>query len=369
MKRVLLLGGGHAHIEVLRQLAERPIPEWQVTLVSPNARQLYSGMVPGFVAGHYCLDDCAIDLGALSSRAGATFWRNRAALVDPAMREVMLADGNALSYDLLSLDIGASTFIGGARGVGDHAIPIRPLETAIAGWERVQREAAEGHVESISVVGGGAAAVEMAMAMHHWLGQRLGSHAPHVRLVTDRAEIVPEFPAGARRRLKRILSRRGIALHAGSAVVEVGARSLTLANGTRIVTGPTFWIAGAAAPELVRDSGFATDGKGYLLTDDYLRSTSHPDVLAAGDCATQQGRPLPKAGVFAVRAAPRLTANLRAAMTGEPLARHATGSRYLALVSTGSRRAVAIRNGLSWEGAWVWRWKDRIDRRFVARYA
>jgi NADH dehydrogenase FAD-containing subunit len=131
----------------------------------------------------------------------------------------------------------------------------------------------------------------------------------------------------------------------------------------------TFWTAGTAPPDLARDSGFATDERGFFLTNDCLQSTSHADVFAAGDCASRQGRDLPKAGVFAVRAAPILAANLRAAMTGAPLAAHRTGKRYLALISTGGRNAVGFWNGFAWDGAWAWRWKDRIDRRFVAKYA
>jgi selenide,water dikinase len=129
-----------------------------------------------------------------------------------------------------------------------------------------------------------------------------------------------------------------------------------------------FWATGAAAPEWIRQSGFATDDHGFMLTNDLLQSPSHPNVFGAGDCVNELGHPLPKAGVFAVRAAPVLAANLMAALAGEPLTPHLPKERYLALISTGEKHAVAAWNGLSWGGRWVWRWKDRIDRRFIARY-
>jgi selenide,water dikinase len=140
-------------------------------------------------------------------------------------------------------------------------------------------------------------------------------------------------------------------------------------NGLEFASDATFWAAGAGAHPWIRDSGLATDERGAMLVNDYLQSVRYREVFGAGDCVTQEGHPHAKAGVFAVRAAPVLAANLRAALAGGPFAPHVTLSRYLALVSAGERRAVGVWNGWSWEGRWAWRWKDRIDRRFVARYA
>ena len=369
MKRLLLLGGGHAHVEVLRELAlERPAG-WAVTLVTPYDRHLYSGMVPGHIAGHYALDECAIDLAGLAARAGAELVLGSATLIDPARREVMLAEGVARNYDVLSINIGARAALGGVSGVERHAIAIRPLPEALRGWERVRGRASDGKVRSLTLVGGGAAGVECALAMDHRLKSERGADAPHVRVVTDAPHILGELGSGARARLARIAAQRGIGVHCGSPVVEVGEGYVRVQAGLEFASDATFWSTGAAAPEMLREAGFATDDRGYLLIDDFLKSVSHPQVFAAGDCATQQGRERPKAGVFAVRAAPRLAANLRAAMAGGALEPHRTSPRYLALVSAGPRYAVGTWSGLSWEGAWAWRWKDRIDRRFVARYA
>jgi selenide,water dikinase len=368
MRRLLLLGGGHAHIEVLRAFALEAVPGWQVTLASPFDRQIYSGMVPGFIAGHYTLDECAIDLAALAHRAGVTFQRSAASLVDPARREVIFGDGASLAYDLLSLDIGAPVAVGKARGVERHAVRIRPLEEAMRAWSQVRERARAAAVRSITLVGGGAAGVELALAMNHALRDAYPDDATHVRVITDAPQPLADIARGARARLVMRLKERGIGVHAGSAVAEVGPDFVRLEGGLRFASDATFWTTGPVAPELIRDSGFVTDERGYLLTNDFLQSVSHPQVFGAGDCATQRDRPRPKAGVFAVRAATALAANLRAAMTGAALRPHITGSRYLALISEGDRRAVGFWNGLSWEGAWAWRWKDRIDRGFVEKY-
>jgi len=367
LKRLLFAGGGHAHVEVLRRFAGAIPAGWEVTLVSPYERLVYSGMVPGVVAGHYAFDDCAIALAPLATRGGARFVRGSISLIDPARREAMLADGNKLAYDLLSLDIGSAMTLAATPRFA-QAIAIRPLEHAIEAWGRVHDDALAGRVRSISLIGAGAAGVELALAMAYRLRRSMGEASPHVRLIGETPEIVPEYSRGARARLASALRRFAIGVHAGSRAAEVGKYFVRLEAGLEFASDATFWTAGGTAPGVIRDSGFATDDRGYLLVDPCLRSTSHGEVFGAGDCATRRDHPLPKAGVFAVRAGPALFENLRAAMTGEALKPHESRARYLALISTGERRAVGVWNGFSWEGAWAWRWKDRIDRAFVARY-
>jgi selenide,water dikinase len=246
-------------------------------------------------------------------------------------------------------------------------VVIRPLESAVEAWSHVLAGAKKEGIGSVSLVCAGAAGIELALAMNHRLKKEVRGHAPHVRVIGD-APPLETIPHDAREMLLRAVRDRGIGLHTGHAVAEVGAGFVQLEGGLQFASDATFWATGAAAPDLVRDSGFATDERGYLLTDDLLRSVSHPEVFGVGDCATQRGRERARAGVFAVRAAPALAANLRAAMTGTKLAPHVTGPRYLALVSAGEQHAVGFWNGFAWEGAWAWRWKDRIDRAFVARY-
>jgi selenide,water dikinase len=223
-------------------------------------------------------------------------------------------------------------------------------------------------VRSITIVGTGAAGLELSFAMHHRLRTELGERAPHLRLIGDTVQPVPEFPAGARRRLRAEIFYRGLESHHGSGVVEVGAGFVHLRNGFEFATDAVVWAAGAASHPWIAASGLATDSRGFLLTGDGMQSTSHPEVFGAGDCATQQGHRVAKAGVFAVRAGPVLTANLRAALEGRALRPHLPRRVYLALVSAGDRYAIGVWNGFSWEGGWVWRWKDRIDRAFVAKY-
>ncbi len=369
MKRLVLLGGGHAHVHVLKELGASLDPAVGVTLVTPVERQVYSGMLPGYVAGHYGLAECGIDLVALANRARALVVRSRATLVNAAMREVICANGEILPYDVLSIDVGARLFVGHATGVEEHAVAVRPLERFVEGWESVLSRARAGRMSAVSIVGGGAAGVELAFAMAHRFGKEAGEGAPHVRILTDAPAVVPEYSAAARARLVGLARARNIGIHVESPVAEIGADHLCLKDRIEFATDATFWVTGAAAPEFVRESGLRTDERGFLAVNDFLQSHSHPEVFGAGDCATNPQNPRAKAGVFAVRAGPALAANLLAALRGGLLERHVTARRFLALVSCGGRYAVGVYGPFSFGGRWVWRWKDRIDRRFVASYA
>ncbi len=321
MKRLVLLGAGHAHVEVLRDLGARRDERCEVTLISPEPRLIYTAMVPGVIAGH-----------------------------------------------VLSIDVGSKPFIGAAQGVAEHAIMVRPMENLMRGWGEVFARARVGKVKSLTIVGGGAAGVELALAMDHRLKRDLGGDSPHVRVITNTPAVLEEFPEGARRRLRRYLAARNVGAHVSSAVVEVGAGHVRTHNGLEFASDATFWATGAGAHDWIADSGFAVDERGAMLVNDFLQCVKYREVFGAGDCISQEAHPHAKAGVFAVRAAPVLAANLRAALAGEPLTPHVTPARYLALVASGERRAVGVWGRWSWEGAWAWRWKDRIDRRFIARY-
>jgi len=368
VKRLVLLGGGHAHVEVLRDLAERPDESLHATLITPYPWLTYSGMVPGLFAGHYEIDECSIDLRALAERARVSLEQSSVAHVSTGEHEVACENGARFRYDALSLDVGLAPYTVGVRGVDRHGVPVRPLERAVKGWSDVIVRAREGEIGAVTVVGGGAAGVELALAMEYRLRQELGLAWAHVRVITNTGHAVPGFPEGARQRLTAKLRKRNVGLHLGSAVTEVGPDYVRLEQGLEFASDAVFFATGGSAHAWIRESGFSTDERGFLLTNECLQSVSHPDVFGAGDCAGVEGRPHAKAGVFAVRAAPTLAANLRAALAGEPLTPFRTGERYLALVSTGNRHAVGVWGDWSWEGGWVWRWKDRIDRAFVRRY-
>ncbi|MET0681530.1 MAG: FAD-dependent oxidoreductase [Burkholderiales bacterium] len=370
MKRLLLVGGGHAHVEVLRRFGRAPLPGVELVLVSPHRLTPYSGMLPGLVAGHYDHAAVHIDLERVSRFAGARFLTTLVAAVDPRRRVATLADGRALEFDLVSLDVGSAAATAGVAGAAEHAVGVKPVDRFLHAWDAWRARARAGTLRQLLVVGGGAAGVETILAMHHRLARETGrDDAVTCALATDVDRLLPMHPPRVQQILGRILGERGMRLHLATPAARVEPGAMIAATGERIPADAIVWATGAAALPWLRELGVALDAAGFVAVNESLQSISDERVFAAGDCATMIGHPRPRSGVFAVRQGPPLAANLHAALEGKRLARHVPQERALALISTGDRYAVASRGAWVAEGRWVWRWKDWIDRRFVRRYA
>lgn len=365
MKHLLLAGGGHAHVQVLRAAAREPLAGARITLVTPFARQFYSGMLPGFVAGHYRAEACAIPLPALAAAARASFIEGRIVALDVAQRRATLADGRVLAYDLLSLDTGGAQHRDAIPGAREHGLFLRPVEHFVQLVERLFDQAARRALD-VAVVGGGAGGFEIALALAHRLAQlETGSR---VSWVTGPEGPLPGFePAVRARALAALKARRVTVLP--FACASLGPGVLVLDNGTRVACDAPVLALGGSAPPWLAASGLALDPGGFVLTGPTLQSLSHPEVFAAGDVATRADAPHARSGVYAVRAGSPLALNLRRALAGGELQPYQPQRRSLHLLSTGSKQAIAAWGGWSAGGRWVWWWKDRIDRGFVARYS
>jgi selenide,water dikinase len=370
MKRLVLLGGGHAHVQVMRAFGREPPPDCEVVLVNRSRLTPYSGMVPGLVAGHYTHAECHIDLAHLSAYARIRLIEQEVVTLDPAARGITCRDGTRLEYDLLAIDSGSTPPLDTVRGAREHATPIKPLETFLAALPAIATPKTSGQPRRIVVVGAGAAGVEIVLALHWRLGKAApGVPAPELHLIAGSPTALPAFPAGVQRRAGRLLDRAGIHVHRGARVAQVGADALTLADGRTLAVDHTVWITGAAAAPMIAASGLATDERGFIAVDACLRSISHANVYASGDVATVAEHPRPKAGVFAVRQGPPLTRNLRLALAGRPVLPFVPQRKFLVILGTGAPYAIATRGSWSVEGAWVWRWKDSIDRRFMRGFS
>jgi len=361
LKQLLLLGGGHAHVHVLKTLAQEPLPGVQVTLVSPFARQMYSGMVPGLVAGHYTVDDCVIPLPPLATQAKVTFIAGAADGLDAAARTVRLADGRVLHYDTLSVDTGPVMDRETIPGADEHAIFVRPIEEFIVSFEELLA-LTQLQILSVVVVGGGAAGVELAMSLQYRLGERA-----RVTLVTGGPPPVPSHPVRVQARVLRALKRCGVTVLEDTCTAISGSH-VSLGRGMRLECDSAVLAVGASAPGWLAGSGLALDERGFIATGATLQSTSHPEVFAAGDVSSSVVRPLPKSGVYAVRAGPPLALNLRRFMAAGQLQPFRPQRMALNLLACGDRRAIASWGPWSAEGRWVWVWKNHIDQAFIARY-
>lgn len=383
MKRLVLLGGGHAHLHCLASFAADPPPDTEITLISPYPRQVYSGMLPGWIAGHYAIKECVIPLAPLADAARVAFRQTRAVSLDLVHNVVHCEDGGKHRFDVLSIDTGTVFDPIALPGSAEHGLLVRPLEDFIAGWTSLAARLNALPSAHLAMIGGGAAGIELLLSMQH------ANPRWRYTLVSG----ANTLPGNVGPRLARILKTRGIALRGNTAAARVMRNAVELVGLENPVEDPAENPAGvenraglgnSAGETLAADAaviaigatggfpigapGLQRDERGFILVNEHLQSVSHASVFAAGDCSTMRNHPHPRSGVYAVRAGPPLTENLRRALARRELVRHIPQRRSLYLISTGDLYAVASWGRWAWEGRWVWRWKDRIDRAFVDQY-
>jgi selenide, water dikinase len=360
IKDLVLVGGGHAHALVARMWGMEPMAGVRLTLINPAPVAPYTGMLPGHIAGHYSRSEIMIDLVRLARFAGARVILDRCVGIDREARQVILAGRPPVSYDVVSVDIGISSDLPEVSGYATHAVAAKPLGDYAARWEAfVARKLAQPRVV---VIGAGVGGVELALASQHRLGGRA-----KVTLVQRSDTALPLIGNGARRALLAHLQRAGVEVLLGAEPAAIEAESVVLQDGRRLESDFTLAVAGGRAQDWLAEIGVACH-EGFVSVGPTLQS-SDPAIFAAGDCAHLAFAPRPKAGVYAVRAAPVLLHNLRAALSGGQMRQFSPQRDYLKLISTGGKGAVADKWGLPLDGSWLWQIKDRIDRKFMAKFA
>jgi selenide,water dikinase len=374
VRDIVLIGGGHSHVGVLHMFAMRPLPGVRLTVICTDTDTPYSGMLPGYIAGHYSFDEVHIDLRRLAASAGARYYRDEVTGIDRATRQVLCRHRPPVSYDALSINIGSTPRLDGVPGAAEHAVPVKPIRRFNERWLALHERVCEhAGATTIAVVGAGAAGVELTLAMQFRLRQELvrrGRNPDELRfhLYSAEARILPTHNASARGAFESVLAQRGVKLHLDAEVSRIEAGRLQTRHGEVLDADEIVWVTQAGGAPWLAGTGLALDEMGFIRVGDTLQSESDPLVFAAGDCSSMRGHRLEKAGVFAVRMGMPLAENLRRSITGQKLVAYRPQRRWLALISTGDRHAVASRGALYARGDWVWRWKDSIDRRFMRKF-
>ena len=368
---VVLVGGGHAHVQVLRRWAMDPPPDVRLVVVLDRPVAVYSGMVPGFVAGDYRLSELEIDVVPLARRAGASVILAAAKDLDPMKRELALAGRPAIRFDLASLDVGSTVRELDLPGVAEHALATRPIGRFVREVDAgIAALAALGRAARVLVVGGGAAGCEIAFALEARL-RGIGL-AARVAIATSEPELLAGSSPRVRRRIAREARLRGLTHHPSTRIDRVERGAALTTRGERLAADLIVWATGAAPIDFPRRDGstpLARDREGFLSIRDTLQTVDFAHVFAVGDCARLIDHPwVPRAGVYAVRQGPILDFNLRAALAGETLRRYRPQRDFLALLNLGDGRALGAKWGVAAAGRSVFRLKDRIDRGFVARF-
>lgn len=370
---IVLVGGGHSHVDVLKRFGMKPEPGVRLTLITRDLLTPYSGMIPGYIADHYSEAEAHIDLRPLAAFANARVIHAAATGLDLDANFVQVAGRPPVAFDFVSIDTGSTPSTAQIDGA-EHGLPVKPIDRFLEAYHRLTDEI-RGHDGPfhITIAGGGAGGVELTLALSHRLrtaATSLGKAPADFQFAIAEAEdtLLPGYNAAARRKLTRALSDRGIDVRTGAKVERVAPDTVTLSNGETLTSHKTILVTSAGPPVWLGDSDLARDERGFVRVNDQLRSPSHAQLFAVGDAASMDGHRLPKAGVYAVRQGPYLAENLRRAAREEPLKTYRPQGQTLALITTGNRYAIAARGPLAFEGEWVWRWKDWIDRRWMKKY-
>jgi len=367
---LVLIGGGHSHLFVLKYFAMNPVAGVRITLVSRDLHTPYSGMLPGFIAGHYDFDAAHIDLLPLARHAGARVIHDEVSGLDADLGQVKFDNRPALDYDLLSINIGSRPTSPELTAADSLQFAVKPVDQFIESWNQLEQRLRDSDRDiNLAIIGGGAGGVELALSLDY-RARELG--LPHAGLklciVTDQQQLLAGHNTRVRRIFGRILEQRSIPVYYGCPVSGLEHGLLQGDFEQSIAADAAIWVTQASPARWLRDSGLRLDEQGFIAVNPSLQSVSHENLFAAGDIAAVKNFPRPKSGVFAVRQGLPLARNLERRLRGQSSRPFKPQRQFLSLISTGDRFAVASRGPWALQGKWCWWLKDRIDRKFIRRF-
>jgi selenide,water dikinase len=384
-KHLVLVGGGHSHALVMKEFIRQPVPGLTITLVSPHKFTPYSGMLPGLISGHYQHREIHIDLEALSRQCNAQFKIARAEALQPVNQQLILNTGETLNYDLISFDTGATPDLS-PPGSEQYSTPVKPIDQFYQQWQtqltklqvsglessELQRHGMntphfQNHPIIISIVGSGAAGIELALAMRHKL-KHDGAANIRVQIISRSDHILVGYPRKMQRYFEHTLNRHQIDVKYAFDVAEVTENTLISTSGQTIPSHLTFWCTQVRGADWLKNTGLTLSESGFIRVRPTLQTEGYDNIYAVGDVAHFIQHPLPKAGVYAVRMANTLNHNLRAAFSNLPLQEYRPQQDFLSLLACGEKVAAGCKFGLTFHGRWVWKLKDWIDRSFMQQF-
>ncbi|MFC1665377.1 selenide, water dikinase SelD [Pseudomonadota bacterium] len=370
IKDLVLVGGGHSHVTVVKKFAMNPVNGCRLTLISNQVLAPYSGMLPGHIAGIYSKEEMHIDLGPLSRFSGARLYIDEVIGIDANQQKVICENRPPVSYDVLSINTGSTPPKLGIPDLEKHVIFVKPVERLLEHLDVLDHKVGTSDVPlNIGVVGAGAGGVELLIALEQrWRSLATNQSTLDFHLLTDTQEILNSHNHRVRNTMVQTLRGRNILIHTGFRVSEVGSNFIRSESGERLDLDVIFWVTGAAPASWLKKTELKLDDAGFIAVNSSLQSISHNNVFASGDVAQVRDHPRPKSGVFAVRQGPPLAKNLKRYLLKQPLKPFVPQRKFLSLLYAGQRIAVASRGTWCAKGRWVWNWKNWIDCRFMEKF-
>ena len=377
---LILLGGGHANIQVLKMLAMNPIGGLRITLISDQTHSPYSGMIPGFLAGYYSYEECHFDLRRICEELGQRFIKAKIIGLDPHSKTVQLENRAEIRYDCAAINVGIQprSIAHLSADAAAKLIPLKPISGFIAHWQRLIADLAAYRGDEplrLAVVGAGASGVEIAIILKMLINQNRWN--AEVSLIHRHEFLVSAKDLRAQQRLAKTLEELNIKVFQNTEVLEVHEKGLLLKDANGQIHSEDFYRAliatKAAAPDWFKSSGLAVDQEGFVKVTEKLLVENTDALFAAGDCIHFSPSPLKKAGVYAVRQGMVLEHNIRAFFTRQSALKTFHPKKHvLSLITIGERQALVHQDDASilrwmWPSL-LWRVKDQIDRRFMQRF-
>jgi NADH dehydrogenase FAD-containing subunit len=365
-KHLVFVGGGHAHLVSLKNLARFTDLGHRVTLVSSSPYHYYSGMGPGMLSGIYDPREARFHVRKLAEDRGAAFIEGKAVKVDPMERLIFLDSGETVHYDVASFNTGSDVPVERlVAKAADNLFPVKPVVHLLKARQTIMKAIEEGRSLRFAVVGGGPAGVEISANLLRLLKENRGKG--EITLVAAK-KLLDGAPDKARVLAVESLTRRGVRVIEGAQVKAIESQKVLLNDGEEIAMDIAFIAIGIRPSPLFRDSGIPTGPDGGMLVNSHLQSVAYPDLFGGGDCISIEGRQLAKVGVYAVRENPILYHNLIVALEGGTMNAFSPQSHYLLIFNMGNGKGIYWKNGWVWEGRLAFLLKDYIDRKFMRKF-
>lgn len=362
---VVLVGGGHAHLYLIKKYAKQACPKIKLTLISSYDKQYYSGMASSFLEGVYNEEDFSFDLINICKNAGVEFIEGLATKIDYENKKVICSNSLEMPFDILSLDIGSEVAYQNVAGVKDFAITVKPLINLLSIKKMLDRKSEDDY--SVVIVGGGAVGVELSLALRNY-SNTLGKNID-IAIVEAGDSVLKTYSFKVINKTAEILKKNIIQVYSGETILKVEDKIVLTKNGSKIKYSILIWAVGISANSIFLNSNIPTDNNGYMLVNNFLQSQKYPFIFGAGDCIEFENfNYVKKVGVYAIKEAPVLWENILNYAQNKKLREYRPQKTFLSIISTGKKTAVLFNKGFVLSGKLAWLVKDIIDRSFISKF-
>jgi len=364
-KNLVLVGGGHAHLTALLNLAHYVQRGHRVTIIGPSPYHYYSGMGPGMLSGIYRPQEVRFHVRRMAQDRGGTFLQDRVMRIDPVKRILFLQSEIQIPYDVVSFNTGSEVPLRPILStMQENIIPVKPVINLLKARRLIANTFLDRRTNFI-VIGGGPAGVEVAANL--WKLARENLREFKIVLIAGQ-RLLQGFPKRARKLTLRSFSRWGVEVIEGNHAKEIRKETVLSSDGSALSFDFAFIALGIKPSPIFRQSNLPTGEDGGLLVNPHLQSIAHPEIFGGGDCISLSGHPLAKVGVYAVRQNPVLSHNLLAALEGGEMQIFTPQKNYMLIFNMGDGRGILSKKKFVWNGRLAFLLKDYIDRRFMRKF-